>query len=135
MKHFKRMLWIIPLGFVVLGLIGQLLISTGAIPEKAGENPKPTPTITKTITPKPSIKPKEDPWTQWGQFNVAWNEYSLEFEKELWTRFDAKDCQGMQYIFDLLAADNGNHIIEYGHTNSGMMRFVDYLLKAQNCYK
>ena len=130
------MLWVIPLGFVVLGLIGQLLISTGAIEEqKAGEKPKPTPTITKTITPKPSIKPNIDPWTQYSRFKVDWREYSVNFELLLKEKFDNKDCNGMQSAFDALVMDNKDHAQVYGHNNVNMMSFVDYLLEEAKCYK
>ena len=85
--------------------------------EKAGEKPKPTPTITKTITPKPSI----DPWTQWNKFNVNWEEYSLGFEKLLLEKFESKDCQGMQGAFDALVVDNKDHAQVYGHNNVNMI--------------
>jgi len=133
LKHFKRMLWIIPLGFVGLGLIGQLLISTGVIPEKAGEPEVIIPT--KTITPKPSIKPKEDPIDSWKKYKVNWNEYGDQLSVIIRNDFYAKDCQSLQDTFDLAVYTNPEHMAEYGHNNAKLMQYIDHLLKAANCYK
>jgi hypothetical protein len=99
--------------------------------EKAGEKPEPTPTITKTITPKPNI----DPWTQWNRFNVNWAEYSLDFEKLLLEKFAAKDCIGLQAVSAALFLDNEDHIVEYGHDNINMISFVNYLSRQAKCYR
>ena len=132
MKHMKRMLWVIPLGFVVLGLIGQLLISTGTIEEqKAGKKPNPTPTITKTITPKPNM----DPLTSWKRYGVNWNEYGFQLRVMIANDYKNKDCHSLQNTFDLAVFTNPEHAAEYGHTNSALMGYIDYLLEAANCYK
>ena len=132
MKHLKRMLWVIPLGFVVLGLIGQLLISTGTIEEqKAGENPKPT----ITIAPKPSIKPKDNPLDSWKKYNVNWNEYGDGMQELLAEHYIDKDCYTLQGFFDLTVQDNDDHKAKFGHNNVNLMRYVDHLLEAANCYK
>jgi hypothetical protein len=129
----KKTIGFMILGFITLGLISQLLIYTGIIPEKSAEPGVSIPTS--TITPKPSIKPNIDPWTQYSKFKVDWREYSVNFELLLKEKFDNKDCNGMQSAFDALVIDNKDHAMEYGHNNVAMMSFVDYLLKASNCYK
>jgi hypothetical protein len=57
----KKIIGFTILGFITLGLIGQLLIYTGIIPEKSAGPEVSIPTS--TITPKPSIKPNIDPWS------------------------------------------------------------------------
>ena len=52
MRHIKRMLWVIPVGFIGLGLLGQGLMAIGVI-----EDPTPTPVVSKSPEPeKPVIK-------------------------------------------------------------------------------
>jgi hypothetical protein len=52
MKHIKRMLWVIPVGFIGLGLLGQGLMAIGVI-----EEPAPTPVVSKSPDPEKPIKP------------------------------------------------------------------------------
>lgn len=52
MKHIKRMIWVIPVGFIGLGLLGQGLMAIGVI-----EEPVPTPVVSKSPEPEKPIKP------------------------------------------------------------------------------
>lgn len=72
MKHVKRMLWVIPLGFVILGVIGQLLIGIGIIEENKSEKVKPK--IEASITPKPQPTVEKKAEYEW-QF-VKWTPIS-----------------------------------------------------------
>lgn len=54
MKHIKRMLWVIPVGFIGLGLLGQGLMAIGVI-----EEPAPTPVISKSPEPVKTVVKKE----------------------------------------------------------------------------
>lgn len=56
MKHVKRMLWVIPLGFVVLGVIGQLLMGIGVIEENKSEKVKPKIEASIQPQPEPTVK-------------------------------------------------------------------------------
>jgi hypothetical protein len=60
MKHLKRMLWVIPLGFVVLGVIGQLLMGIGVIEENKSEKVKPKIEASTTPKPKPTVEKKAE---------------------------------------------------------------------------
>lgn len=98
--------------------------------EKAGEKPKPTPTITKTITPKPNI----DPLDSWKKYKVNWVEYGDGMQDLIAEYYISKDCQTLQGFFDLAVADNDDHSAKFGHNNANLMRYIDTLLRAANCY-
>ena len=53
MRHIKRMLWVIPVGFIGLGLLGQGLMAIGVIPETP--DTKPATEVTQKATPKPTV--------------------------------------------------------------------------------
>lgn len=128
----KKTIGIAALVFLAMGILGQIFIHTGVIQEKAGE---PEVTIpTKTITPKPSIKPKEDPIDAWKKYKVNWNEYGDQLSVIIRNDFYAKDCQSLQDTFDLAVYTNPEHMAEYGHNNAKLMQYIDHLLEAANCY-
>jgi hypothetical protein len=109
--------------FISLGILGQLLISAGVIPKSTSSSVinKPTSTSTPTSTPSPdTVKEIVDPWTQWSVWRVDWGNYSLDFEKTLWNKYDKKDCKGMQDIADSLIDNN-------------MESFIRYLMLKQGC--
>jgi hypothetical protein len=54
MRHIKRMLWVIPVGFIGLGLLGQGLMAIGVIPETP--DTRPATEVTQKATPKPTVK-------------------------------------------------------------------------------
>jgi hypothetical protein len=54
MRHIKRMLWVIPVGFIGLGLLGQGLMAIGVIPETP--DPKPTNVARQKPNPKSTVK-------------------------------------------------------------------------------
>ena len=125
----KKFVGISILVLVTMGILGQILIATGQIPEKTGE--KPTPTITKTITPKPII----DPLDSWKKYRVNWNEYGSQLRVIIANDYKSRDCQSLQNTFDLAVYTNPEHSAEYGHNNANLMQYIDHLLKAANCYK
>jgi len=129
----KKTIGIAALVFLAMGILGQIFIHTGVIKEKAGEPEVSIPT--KTITPKPSIKPKEDPIDAWKKYKVNWNEYGDQLSVIIRNDFYAKDCQSLQDTFDLAVYTNPEHMAEYGHNNAKLMQYIDHLLKAANCYK
>jgi hypothetical protein len=127
----KKFVGISILVLVTMGILGQILIAAGQIPEKTGEKPKPTPTITKTITPKPII----DPLDSWKKYRVNWNEYGSQLRVIIANDYKSKNCQSLQDTFDLAVYTNLEHKSEYGHTNANLMQYIDHLLQAANCYK
>jgi hypothetical protein len=127
----KKFVGISILVLVTMGILGQILIATGQIPEKTGEKPKPTPTITKTITPKPTI----DPLDSWKKYRVNWNEYGSQLRVIIANDYRNRDCQSLQDTFDLAVYTNPEHSAEYGHNNAKLMQYIDHLLQAANCYK
>ena len=127
----KKVVGISILVLVTMGILGQILIATGQIPEKTGEKPKPTPTITKTITPKPII----DPLDSWKKYRVNWNEYGSQLRVIIANDYRNRDCQSLQDTFDLAVYTNPEHSAEYGHNNAKLMQYIDHLLQAANCYK
>ena len=109
--------------FISLGILGQLLISAGVIPESTSTSVTNKPISTSTPTPTSTpIKVKEtvDPWTQWSVWRVDWGNYSLDFEKTLWNMYNKKDCKGMQ--------DTANSLID-----NNMESFIRYLMLKQGC--
>ena len=122
----KRIAWILVAVFFIIAVT-----TMPPVEEKAGEKPKPTPTITKTITPKPIYNPLDS----WKKYGVNWNEYGDQLSVIIRNDFYAKDCQSLQDTFDLAVYTNPEHMAEYGHNNAKLMQYIDHLLKAANCYK
>lgn len=119
------------IAWAITGLFFVLSAITAPAEEKmAGEKPEPTPTITKTITPKPKI----DPIDSWKKYRVNWNEYGDQLPVIIKNDFYAKDCQSLQDTFDLAVYTNQEHMDQYGHNNANLMNYIDHLLRAANCY-
>jgi hypothetical protein len=117
----KKIIKISLVVFISLGILGQLLISVGVIPESTSTSVVNKPISTPTPTPTPT-KAEEtiDPWTQWNVWGVNWGNYSLDFEKTLWNMYDKKDCKGMKNLADSLV-------------DSNMESFIRYLMLKQGC--
>jgi hypothetical protein len=122
----KRIAWILVAVFFVIAVT-----TMPPVEEKTGEKPKPTPTITKTITPKPII----DPLDSWKKYRVNWNEYGSQLRVIIANDYRNRDCQSLQDTFDLAVYTNPEHSAEYGHNNAKLMQYIDHLLQAANCYK
>lgn len=99
--------------------------------KKAGEKPKPTFTITKTITPKP----KADPLDSWKKYKVNWAEYGDGMQGLIKDTYNKKDCYTLQGFFDLAVQNNDEHASVFGHNNANLMHYIDELLRSANCYK
>ena len=121
----KRIAWILVAVFFVIAVT-----TMPPVEEKAGEKPKPTPTITKTITPKPIYNPLDS----WKKYGVNWNEYGDGMQGLIGQTFNNRDCSTLQGFFDIAVENNPEHKAAFGHNNVNLMEYIHYLLKAANCY-
>ena len=68
------------------------------------------------------------------KYRIIWSEYRSDIYTEIKTYEKNKNCNGLQYIFDLAVLNNKAHARQYGHNNANLMIYIDQVLRRAKCY-
>ena len=66
--------------------------------------------------------------------DVPWEDYDPGLKGRITTARDAKDCPGLQTMFDAADKNNEATMARAGHNNADLMSYIDDALKAAGCH-
>lgn len=65
---------------------------------------------------------------------VSWNDYAPGLQAKIDTLATARDCVGLQLIFNQIGATNLVERNHFGHGNEEILKYIDAKENALNCY-
>jgi hypothetical protein len=65
---------------------------------------------------------------------VPWGDYSSNLQGSIVAARDAKDCVGLQTMFNDADANNAVTMTRAGHNNADLMTYIDWAMKSAGCH-